>query len=137
MIVVPAIGHFVSFGDTIAEIGARSRGEAMQIEGDVACAIAVESQRDIDLDPGCGIEQLEMIGWTSISSAKSNPTPGLFAIRSLRDILAHWSVQAPEKPAEPPLPIVFRDDTLRACWTASRTSRSSHRNRCSTRRSSR
>jgi uncharacterized membrane protein len=110
--VVPAIGHFVSFGDRIAEIRARSSDEAMQVEDAVACAIVVESQRDIDLDPACGIEQLEMIGWTSISSAKSNPTPGMFAIRSLRDILAHWSAEAPEQSGEPPLPIVYRDDTF-------------------------
>jgi hypothetical protein len=83
----------------------------MQVEDAVACAIVVESQRDIDLDPACGIEQLEMIGWTSISSAKSNPHAGLLAIQALRDIMAHWCTLPPDTDAEK-LPIVYPDDVF-------------------------
>ena len=66
----------------------RTQEDATLLENVVQCAVHMERQRDIVRDPAYGVEQLEMIGWTSISSAKSNPVPGLYAIQSLRDVLA-------------------------------------------------
>jgi hypothetical protein len=53
-------------------------------------AIMLEAQRDLDSDAVFGIEQLMTIGWTSISTAKSNPDPGLLSIWNLRDLAARW-----------------------------------------------
>lgn len=54
-------------------------------------AVRLERQRDITADAANGIEELETIAWTSISTAHSNPAPGLLTIRSLRDLLARWA----------------------------------------------
>ena len=108
----PSIGDFVAFGDMLACIRAGTRDQARSVEDAVDCGIALESQRDVALDPGCGIEELEMIGWTSISSAKSNPAPGLLAIRSLRDVLAHWSVEASDDDDEAQFPVVYADNAF-------------------------
>src|SRR6185312_717237 len=74
-------------------------------------AIVLEVQRDVAQDAAWGIQQLEMIGWTSISSAKSNPQVGLLAIQALRDILAHWCT-LPEDSDTRKLPVVYPDDVF-------------------------
>ncbi len=73
----------------------------------------LEEQRELETDPAYGIEQLALIAWTSISTAKSNPSPALLAIHSLRELLARWSAEAAEDHAEevrsPTLPVVYED----------------------------
>jgi uncharacterized membrane protein len=102
-------GSFVAYRDQIAEVKAGSRDEAEKIGECLLNAVHLERQRDIALDPAYGIEQLETIAWTSISTSKSNPAPGLLTIRSLRDILSRWSEDGFPQHSEQPLPIVYRD----------------------------
>lgn len=74
----------------------------------------IESQRNLDTDPGFGLEQLAGIGWTSGSTAKSYPEPALLACRSLRDVLARW-LAAPGHDGEArqgPKPIVYTDNVF-------------------------
>ncbi len=61
-------------------------------------AVQLERKRDIDFDPAFGMEQLEDIGWTSISTSKQDPAPGLHAIR----VLSHWCDAQPDVPDRPP-----------------------------------
>ena len=62
------------------------------------------------------MEQLTTIGWTSISTAKSNPAPGLLAIWNLRDLMARWlqtdaSFGAQDgQSSEQPAPVVYSDN---------------------------
>lgn len=111
-----AIGSFVAFGDTIAEVKAGTLEGAKKLEPVVLCAIHLERQRDVALDAAYGIEQLETIAWTSISTAKSNPAPGRLTIHSLRDVLARWSIEEEtgedRHTREEPMPIVYTDNTL-------------------------
>lgn len=102
----------------MAEIKAGSAEEVEKISELIHRAIRLERQRDILLDPAYGIEQLEMIGWTSISTAKSNPAPGLLTIYGLRDIYARWFVRedrdatAQEETASASVwPVVYQDNT--------------------------
>ena len=90
VIILASIGDFVAFGDEVAEI--RSDGGVVEksLADAVRRAVMFESQRDLDADPAFGIEQLITIAWTSISTAKSDPEPGLLTIWSLRDLLARW-----------------------------------------------
>ena len=85
-----SIGDYVAFGDPVAEIGMAPQRDISSFEPAIRNAVALEEQRDLDTDPAFGIEQLVTIGWTSISTAKSNPDPGLLTIYSLRDLLARW-----------------------------------------------
>jgi uncharacterized membrane protein len=90
------MGSFVAFEDVIAEIEARTVEETTKLAKIVRGAVHFENQRDLAVDPAYGIEQMEMIAWTSISTAKSDPAPGLLIIRNLRDVLAHWSAENQE-----------------------------------------
>ena len=106
------IGSFVAFQDLLAEVKTHDKKTAENMGKVVMDAIHIDRQRDIATDPGFGIEQLEMIAWTSISTAKSNPMPGLLTIRSLRDVLARWSFEQQEndRNGREVFPVVYQDN---------------------------
>ena len=112
VILLVSIGSYVAFQDAIAEIKAPVLGDTAPLEKAVQGAVHCENQRDIAGDPAYGIEQMEMIAWSSISTAKSDPAPGLLIIRNLRDLLAHWSADNNESRQEEPLAVVYTDDVL-------------------------
>lgn len=107
-----SIGAYVAFGDQLAVVCAGTDETAEAVGQAVEDALSIERQRDIIRDPAYGIEQLETIAWTSISSAKANPQPGQLTIYSLRDVLARWSSAKEKEHAEPPLPIVYEDNVF-------------------------
>lgn len=121
VVLLVSIGSFVAFDDPMAEVLASTPDVAATIGEVVRKAVRLERQRDIALDAAYGIEQIETIGWTSISTAQSNPAPGLLAIRSLRDLLARWSSDEDDAPDPEPLPIVYPDNTLPRLMTAFET----------------
>lgn len=90
------VGSYLAFADPMATLRTRT-GEALgpetleRIRSAVGQAVTFNDARDLRHDPSYGIMQLSTIAWTSISTAKSNPAPGLAVIQSLRDILARWS----------------------------------------------
>ncbi len=101
-------GSYVAFGDNIAIVNTRSEAAGHDLLELVRRAIHLERQRDVATDPAHGIEQLETIAWTSISSSKSNPAPGLLIIRTLRDVMARWSMED-DPPGSPPAAVVYTD----------------------------
>jgi uncharacterized membrane protein len=90
IVIAASIGDYITLHDVLAEIRGGNAGDASSLEQAVRAALVLEEQRDLATDPAFGIEQLVTIGWTSISTAKSYPEPGLLVCRSLRYILAHW-----------------------------------------------
>ncbi len=107
-----SMGSYRAFEDVVADIKARTVEETKKLEEAVQAAVHFESQRDIMCDPAYGVEQLEMIAWTSISTAKSNPASGLLIIQSLRDISARWSVEDNEAPKQEPFSVVYTDNVF-------------------------
>ncbi len=107
-----SLGDYVCYGDPIARVRAPSARRAELIADRTRHVLAIERQRKITRDPGYGIQQLATVGWTSISSAKSDPLPGLSAIHNLRDLLERWHEAAPPEMHEvgERLPVVYRDD---------------------------
>ncbi len=118
-------GSFVAFGDKIAYICTDNQEDADALVDPTCTAIRLERQRDIMLDPAYGIEQLKTIAWTSVSTSKSNPAPGLLTIQSLRDLLARWAIeqqqQAPEPDGATCLPVVYRDNVIPRLFDALET----------------
>jgi len=112
VVLLVSMGSYVAFQDVIADIKARTDAEAVQVGSVVQRAVHLERQRDITVDPAYGIEQLETIAWTSISTAKSNPAPGLRTPHGLRDVLARWSAQEEETRDEDLFPIVYSDNVF-------------------------
>lgn len=104
----------VAWGDVIAFIGAPAAEQA-ELRKATLAAVNLEQQRDLGSDPACGIEQMATIAWTSVSTSKSNPSPGLLTVRSLRDLLARWIDEgAPgnHPGAGEPLPVVYADNVF-------------------------
>jgi prepilin signal peptidase PulO-like enzyme (type II secretory pathway) len=116
VVILASIGDYVALGDPIAEIRSARAVDEMKLEATIRDAVEVEDQRDIDCDPAFGIEQIVTIGWTSISSAKSNPDPGLLTIWNLRDLLARWLQSDSsfgtdsEHDSRPSSPVVYPDN---------------------------
>jgi hypothetical protein len=123
VVILPSIGDYVAYGDRVAEIRTARAQDACALEPAVRQAIGLEEQRDLDSDPAFGIEQLAMIGWTSISSAKSNPNPGLLTIWNLRDLLARWlesdaGFAGRDGAADPAARVVYSDNLAQVLMRA-------------------
>ncbi len=106
-----AVGSHVAYHDLLAEVRADSPladACADTLAKAVIAAIKMEDERDLDRDPAFGIEQLAIIGWTSVSTARSNPHPGILVCHALRDILARWSEQG-ASPEDRSSPVVYDD----------------------------
>ncbi len=104
-----AVGSHVAFGDPLADL--RCDGDRADIDAlskATVEAITLENARDFERDPAFGIAQLAIIGWTSVSTALSNPNPGILVCHALRDILARWLEQG-EAPEDRSSRIVYAD----------------------------
>jgi uncharacterized membrane protein len=109
------IGSYAAFGDQVAEVTASPAGDPDALAAAVERAVAIQRERDLERDPSFGLEQIETIAWTTISTSKQDPNPGLEAVRNLRDLLARWAVADPEQTGESepePLAIVYPDDVI-------------------------
>lgn len=109
--ILVGIGAYVAFRDPLVRI--RSSGEldeAVQKRVSEAAirAIDLDEGRDLSGDPAFGIEQLSTMSWTTVSTAHSNPQPGILACQGLRDILSRWGAEWPP-PENPASPVVYPD----------------------------
>ena len=112
VLLLVSIGSFVAYRDTIAVVRAGTQDRAEGIARAVEKGVELERERDISLDPAYGIAQLGTIAWTSISTSKSNPAPGLSVIRSLRDIMSRWSEPEGTEPNVQKAAVVYHDNTF-------------------------
>lgn len=105
-----SIGSFVAMGDVLATVRAHSDVASL---GDVL-ERAIERSRDRDLrtDALNGIEEMETIAWTTISTAQSDPDPARIVICGLRDLLARWASAEAAGPAGNPAPVVYHDNVM-------------------------
>lgn len=109
------LGGYAAFGDPLAEVTASPADDMAALAQTVAHAVRLERERDLERDPSFGLEQMETIGWTTISTAKQDPNPGLETVRNLRDLLARWAVADEEEtgaPEQERLAVVYPDDVL-------------------------
>ncbi len=107
-----SIGDYVVFGQRLAEVMASEQADADSVAQVLEVAVHREGQRDLANDPLDGIEELETIAWTSISSAQSDPDAGVLTIYSLRDILARWSTASDDAARSTHAPVVYVDNVL-------------------------
>lgn len=113
IVLLVSIGDFVAFRDTMAVARSGSQEPPENMVKMVSGALELERERDIANDPAYGIAQLETIAWTSISTSKSNPAPGLSVIRSLRDIMARWSDEGSSEWRVGDVALVYRDHVFK------------------------
>ena len=115
---IAAIGSFVSECDPVARVTG-ANGDA--VERAVLRAVRLAHQRDISVDAAFAIQQIETIGWTAISSAKSNPLPGFVAMRAVRELIARWSrdqLETERKRTRAELAISYPEDPYAALFDA-------------------
>jgi uncharacterized membrane protein len=105
------IGSFVARGDRLAQVRARDEHDAAEAGKAVDPAIERSRDRDLRTDPLNGIEEMETIAWTTISTAQSDPDPALIAIQGMRDLLARWAAEREGADGEA-APVVYRDDVV-------------------------
>jgi uncharacterized membrane protein len=109
------LGAYAAYGDPLAHVTGSAGVDLDELAAAVERAVRLERERDLDWDAAFGLEQIETIAWTTISTSKQDPNPGLEAVRNLRDLLARWAVADPEETAgaaEECLPIVYPDDVI-------------------------
>lgn len=91
IVIRKCLGDYVSIGEVLMEV--RCSGPVPDaVEGKLEAALRLENQRDLETDPGFGIEQMANIAWTTVSTSKQNPEPGKLVCRALRDLFAHWYI---------------------------------------------
>ncbi len=112
VVLLVSLGDYVCYRDVIAEVRASAVVQASAVGEAVLHAVDLERQRNLHVDPGYGITQLGTIGWTSTSTAVSNPAPALSCLRNLRDLALRWSVEKPPPVPSNALPVVYRDNVL-------------------------
>lgn len=95
------VGDYVAVHDIFAQVKSDSDEDCEKICKAVLHATHIQKQRKSVNDPGDTIEQLEIIAWTSVSTAKSDPYPGLLAIRTIRNLLSVWDDPDIKKQEEP------------------------------------
>jgi uncharacterized membrane protein len=86
-----SIGAYLGYHEVFAHVHAALPEDAEQLRKTVERSIRQQREREIQRDPGFGIEQLLDIGWTTGSTSKQNPAPAILAVLGLRDLLGRWS----------------------------------------------
>lgn len=81
-------------------------------------ALDYDDGRDLKYDAAYGVHQLATIAWTSVSTSKSNPSPGITVIQALRDVISQWSEGETEEYETATSCIVYRDATPMAATDA-------------------
>ena len=105
------IGDYIAYHDPLAELRCETPltdAGADALAGAVRGGVNLQNHRDLNNDPAYGLEQLATIGWTIISTARSNPYPGILVCRMLRDIVARWAEQG-DLPEDVSCPVVYED----------------------------
>jgi uncharacterized membrane protein len=116
VVVEGRLGEYVIFGDAIAHVvGADADDESY--DEDVLSAVGLDDIRDVEVESGYAIDQLENIAWATGTSAGQSPNTAITAIRSLRDLVGRWLIAGErdrsdrsERPDE--LPIVYVDGAV-------------------------
>jgi len=97
VVIVHSVGDYISRGEDVLELHFTVEGSA-ENEDEALKALRFDDQRDLATDPAYGVEQLTTIGWTSTSTAKSNPQPGVLAVLNMRDLVGEWYGSGAEGP---------------------------------------
>jgi uncharacterized membrane protein len=98
--VAATVGDHVSTGDVIARVAGLPVDAG--VEARVRRALPIEEKRDIGIDAAWGVDHIGNIGWTAISSVKSDPAVAALSCHMLQDLLDRWAggLATPPRPRE-------------------------------------
>ncbi|WP_210481148.1 DUF2254 family protein [Naasia sp. SYSU D00948] len=110
------LGEYMVFDDVIARVvGADPDDESW--DEDVLRAFGLDDIRDVDVESGYAIDQLENIAWATATSASQSPHTATTAIRALHDLAGRWLMAGERDRAhlskdQHELPIVYVDGAV-------------------------
>lgn len=111
---VVSLGSYVALGDAIARVRAGTDEEARRLADIASGSFTLDRVADIDVDPGYAVRELVDVAWTSVSTARHHPSPGMLTVHALRDLLNRWmqDERLDAEGGEGTLPVVYNDDVL-------------------------
>lgn len=112
--VLVVLGTYRAVHDPVFQVRCRpgatvSEDAQQRLVDEILAALAYDDGRDLNDSTAYGLHQLATIAWTSVSTSKSNPNPGLTVIQALRDIIAQWSRSEVELRGEAGSHVVYGD----------------------------
>ena len=116
------LGQYLIFGEPIATIIGLDPDDD-DLDDEVLKAFGLDDIRDVDVESGYAVDQLENIAWSSVTSASQSPNTGITAIRALRDLLGRWLISGERDRSErsdtdEDLPIVYVDGAAERAITS-------------------
>lgn len=109
------LGQHVAYDGVVATVRDDDEDRARRMAGEVAAALLISGDRDIDYDATTGIDEIGNIAWTSGSTAKQNPEVARQALQALHDLATRWLVDDPAQGRHTgghKLAIVYPDNDL-------------------------
>ncbi|NKX54184.1 DUF2254 domain-containing protein [Arthrobacter sp. E918] len=110
------LGKYLVFGDVVARLVGVDPDDDSRDE-EVLAAFGMDDFRDVTIESGYAIDQLENIAWETATSAAQSPQTAAVAVRALSDLLGRWLIAGErdrsdraEQPEE--LPVVYLDGAV-------------------------
>lgn len=106
------IGEHITSGDEWARINGARVDRRDDLAKAVSEAMDLDFKRDAETDAAYNVEHLEMVGWSSVSTAQSNPEVGMLSLHGLRELMVRLFEEERERDTGDPLPVVYPDDVV-------------------------
>jgi uncharacterized membrane protein len=122
VLVEARLGEYVIFGDPVARVvGADPEDD--RYDREVLLSFGFDDIRDVRLESGYSIDQLENIAWSTSTSAGQSPNTATAAIRALRDLVGRWLVAGERDRSDradrpETLPVVYIDGAVERVFDA-------------------
>lgn len=105
-----SVGDFVPAGGRLALLDGLTGSQAS--DDIIRKALVIDEQRDFAGDAAYGIGQLAIIGWTSTSTAKSNPSAARAVCHACYDVIWRWTHDGQLMPARLEVGRILYRDTV-------------------------
>ena len=106
------IGEHLTIGDEWARINGAQPGRREDLAKSIGEALDLDFKRNTDFDATYNVEHLEMVGWSSVSTAQSNPEVGMLALHGLRELMVKFFIAERERDTGQPMPLVYPDNVI-------------------------
>ncbi len=116
MIVEGRLGEYRVFDDLLVRLVGVDP-EDSTFDGDVLEAFGIDDIRDVNVESGYALDQLEKVAGETGTSASQSPQTASTAIRTLSDLLGRWLIagerdRSDRSTRQDALPVVYTDGAV-------------------------
>ncbi|MGN6441084.1 MAG: DUF2254 family protein [Arthrobacter sp.] len=113
IVVEGRLGEYLIYDDVVARLVPADPADSSYDE-DILAAFGLDDIRDVDVESGYAVDQLENIAWSTGTSAFQSPDTATAAVRTLTDLLGRWLIGGERDRSEQSrenkeLPVVYGD----------------------------